>query len=358
MIQVLEVCESYGGGVKKHVDYLYKYLDKAKYQAYFLVSGARDNAIVPDGYIQEDALSAYKNPLMILKSIVTISHLVRRKHIQLIHAHSTIAAVLVYLFTFFSKQKVTLVYTPHAYLSEKKLAPLKKRIILFVEQLYIKRYDCVINVSNQERQHALSHHLSGPEKQIVIKNGIVSETAPYTRKNIKHVVNIARCDKQKNPFEFIEIANKLKMVNDLDFTFVGGGELLEDCRRRVQRMKLTKVQFVGFSEDVKKWLKEADLFLSTSLYEGLPFSVIEAEAAGLPILLSNVVGHKELYKDNGHLYESGEAADAASWIKKVRSDTDLLEQYSLNSMHVFDEEYTLGTMIDKIENVYSGGIHR
>ncbi|ASX21140.1 glycosyltransferase [Lactiplantibacillus plantarum] len=356
MIRVLEVCESYGGGVKKHVDYLHKYLDRDEYRSFFLVSGARNNADVPDAYIRNDSLSKYKNPIMILKSLITIARLVNKYNIQVIHAHSTIAAVLVYLFSVLTTKRLILVYTPHAYLSEKNLSPLKKKILIVIERMYIQKYNYVINVSQQEKEHAVQCRLSSVEKQLVIKNGILSETVPRVRCQVKHVINIARCDEQKNPFEFIRIANKLEKIDDLSFTFVGDGELLNDCREYVKRLGLTNINFVGFSKNVVDWLQNADLFLSTSLYEGLPFSVIEAEAAGLPVLLTDVVGHNELYRNNGFLYKLNDVASAAEWINSVRMHTELIKEYSQNSVKVYQENYTLNKMIREIENVYSGGI--
>lgn len=355
MIHVLEVCESYGGGVKKHVDYLDKYLNTSKIQMTFLVSGARDNADVPDDYIQYDELSSYRNPLAVIKSVYKILKLVRQNKVDVIHAHSTIAAVLVFFFRLFFWRKLVLIYTPHAYLSEKKTGRVKSKIVVLIEKMYMSVYDKVINVSYQERQHALEHKLTTTRKQIVIRNGIESQSKPVVKRRLEHVVNIARCDRQKNPFEFIRIAQRLRNVLDLDFTFVGDGKLLDACRKEVQNLKLTNIKFVGFSHDVDKWLKMGDVFLSTSLYEGLPFSVIEAEAAGLPVLLTNVVGHQELYRDNGFLYELGDVDGAADWIEQMKKHTKRVSYFSRQSIAIYMERFQISKMVEGVEKTYEEG---
>ena len=75
--------------------------------------------------------------------------------------------------------------------------------------------------------------------------------------------------------------------------FIGTGPLEEQMKQMVIEKKLTEyVQFMGVRSDVPNLLKQMDLFLFPSIYEGLPLSVVEAEATGLPCVLSDTISRE------------------------------------------------------------------
>jgi len=84
------------------------------------------------------------------------------------------------------------------------------------------------------------------------------------------------------------------------FLFAGEGPLEADLKARAERLGVAKsVRFLGFRRDVPELLAASDVFVLPSLSEGLPVSVIEASAAGLPVVATDVGGTHEVVEDDG-----------------------------------------------------------
>ncbi|KJW11648.1 hypothetical protein VC81_12690 [Levilactobacillus spicheri] len=164
-----------------------------------------------------------------------------------------------------------------------------------------------------------------------------------------NILNVARCDYQKNPEKFIKIADIVtNSLPNVHFTWIGDGPDLEKCRNLVKSLNLTdQVKFEGYSECVEKYLKNADIFLSTSRYEGLPFSVLEALSCGLPLLLTNIIGHNSLIDHNGFFLISEK--EIIFQIEYILSHRKKLSERSLTLYH---KNYSVEGMIFGIEKVY------
>lgn len=99
--------------------------------------------------------------------------------------------------------------------------------------------------------------------------------------------HVGRFSKQKNHKKLIEIYSEFTKLNPSSvLVLVGDGELRTEIEEDVRKMGL-KVLFVGLSEEVNKWLQVFDVFVMPSLFEGLPLVLIEAQAAGLPCVISD-----------------------------------------------------------------------
>lgn len=103
--------------------------------------------------------------------------------------------------------------------------------------------------------------------------------------------NVARFKKQKNHEFLIDIFAEIhKMNQNTVLILVGQGELEENMKEKVAKLGLDDcVEFLGARNDVPTLLKDFDVFLLPSLFEGLPLVGIEAQAAGLPMITSNTV---------------------------------------------------------------------
>lgn len=113
---------------------------------------------------------------------------------------------------------------------------------------------------------------------------------------------MARVESQKNPQLFNNIAHKAYSDRkDIAFIWIEDGSL----KNKVQQNSSDNTYFLNFSEKNSNYLSEFDGYISTSDYEGLPYSPLEALQEGIPVLLSDVVGHDEIVEDgvNGKLYK-------------------------------------------------------
>jgi glycosyltransferase involved in cell wall biosynthesis len=109
---------------------------------------------------------------------------------------------------------------------------------------------------------------------------------------------IGRLTEQKDPFTIIKAVSLLKNKFDISLIFIGNGELMNDVKSLSFELGLSNVLFIGHDENPLKWLAYCDLFILTSLYEGLPGALIEAMAAGVPCIATDIPGNRELIINN------------------------------------------------------------
>lgn len=147
------------------------------------------------------------------------------------------------------------------------------------------------------------------------------------------VINVGRLEPQKNHkmlVDAFEIAiQKLPFSNLL---IVGDGPLRDVVQNYIISKGLKeRITLVGRVENVEDYLAGADVFVLSSDYEGLPLSILEAMAAGLPIVSTDVGGVKDIVTNNGILTKKGDAAELAQAIVHLGLSKELKEQLGTNS---------------------------
>ena len=155
--------------------------------------------------------------------------------------------------------------------------------------------------------------LFGRRPFTVLKNGVLLDSYEYKeeiRSNMRKTLNIKQDDivlghvglfnEQKNQKYFVEIMKSLADSNETyRLLFVGVGEKMEEVQSLVTDCKLTdKVIFAGQTDRVSDYLQAMDVFVMPSLYEGLPVAAVEAQAAGLPCVLSESISRETAMGDD------------------------------------------------------------
>jgi glycosyltransferase involved in cell wall biosynthesis len=133
-------------------------------------------------------------------------------------------------------------------------------------------------------------------------------------------ITVARMVKVKNIAETIRAFANNNLADDV-LLVVGGGPELEPLKRQYGDMR--NVRFTGQQNHVEEWLKASDVFISSSISEGLPTSVIEAMAMGLPVVLSDIPQHCELFELSagiGAVYKLYDVADLTEKLSQATAD--------------------------------------
>jgi glycosyltransferase involved in cell wall biosynthesis len=134
------------------------------------------------------------------------------------------------------------------------------------------------------------------------------------------IVSVARLEPQKNPLLLIEAFARACAGHLL---MAGGGSLLEAARQRVTQLGIAgRVHFLGVRSDVPELLSACDIFALSSDWEGNPLSVMEAMAAGLPVVATSVGGVPELLDDGaaGVLVPRGDVGALAGALESLVLD--------------------------------------
>ena len=206
-------------------------------------------------------------------------------------------------------------------------------------KLFIGKNNCIINNSTKEMLRIKIN-----EKKYNLKIGI--------NNNNKNIISICRLVDQKNIFEIFNIADKLKIYN---FIVLGDGYLLEKAKIYLKNNDINNVFLLGNQTDIFKYLYASDLFLSTSLYEGHPISILEAMSIGLPIVASKVTGNVDTIRNDisGFFYKLGDIKQASQLIEKIMKNNALKLQLSNNSFFTHRKLFTTSKMKNSYISLYN-----
>lgn len=152
------------------------------------------------------------------------------------------------------------------------------------------------------------------------------------RKNFTFV-NVGRLYEVKNQILLVKTFEKiLEDQSDTDLFILGDGPLREELETYLKEHKLTQHIFMeGNVENVEQYLAEADAFVLSSNYEGLPLVILEAMASGLPIVSTDVGGVKDVVTDNGLLVEPHSIEKLASAMMQIKANAEMRKDFSERS---------------------------
>lgn len=164
--------------------------------------------------------------------------------------------------------------------------------------------------------------------------------------------NVGRFTKQKNQKRLLDIyANVLTKEPNAYLLLCGDGPLKEELTSYVHKLGIeNKVIFIGNVPNVNEYLQALDLFLLPSLFEGLPVSVVEAQAAGLPCLCSDEVTNEVAITDGTYFLPLSLPSEfwADKCIKLLKTPRDRINDYEM----VNRSNFTINHLVSSITEVY------
>ena len=268
-----------------------------------------------------------------LKAFFELKKILKRYQYDVLHLHSSKAGVLGQFIRKNSKGN-TVVYTPNAAsFLRTDISKRKKTLYKWIEQTIHQNNTVIVSSCNSE----LEAYEKLGIKTRKIKNGVTLAENQKSLAKENAVFNVAFCGKitiQKNPRLFNEIASYYKNDPSISFTWIGDGELKE-----VLTSKNIKITGWCSKEEVYEALSKADVYLSTSSWEGLSLATIEALSFGLPLVLNKCAGNLDVVTTgvNGYLFETKEKA--IDYIEFLRFHNKKLKQLSENSVEIYQRHY-------------------
>lgn len=190
-----------------------------------------------------------------------------------------------------------------------------------------------------------------------ICNGI--DTNYYKPCKIEHngirFINVGRLQSQKNQSLLIKAFAQIhKMFPNTSLEIIGEGELRPELEDMVDRLNIhNSVVMQGISSEILKKLNESDIYVSTSDFEGLPVSVLEAMACGLPVVATKAGGIIDIVRQgyNGFLVEVGDMEGLVEAMTKLVLDTELRSKLGNNS-RTLSLEYDIKSCAQKYQSLY------
>ena len=169
---------------------------------------------------------------------------------------------------------------------------------------------------------------------------------------------VARLIREKGVHEFIEVARRLKKEK-VFFVLVGEpdpGNPSSLAQSEIERLNKERIVLLpGFQEDVRPWLAAADIYVLPSYREGLPMSVLEAMAMGLPVVTTDVPGCRETVEKgvNGFLVPPREVEALEKAIRTLVEDVELRRRMGEASRRKAEEEFSLEQVVRAYLELYN-----
>ena len=332
--KLLYIVESFGGGVFTYLVDLANNLSVN----YDIVIAYGIRKQTPENYreyfkpeirmIQVKNFGRSVNPVHDLRAFSEIRHICEQVQPDIIHLHSSKAGVLGRFA--FDGRKIPIFYTPHGYSflmqDENRI---KRTLYKCIEKVSAMRTCVTISCSKGEHEETLAL----TQNAVYVNNGINIAHLNHTLSKLhqvegqkEHAVfTLGRICYQKNPELFNQIALQFPKIR---FIWIGDGEL---------RSSLTadNIEVTGWLERHKALEKaqEADMFMLTSLWEGLPISLLEAMYMKKICIVSNVIGNKDVIRNGYNGFVCQNVQDFCQAIKSVlSSDTQELTQHAYHDI--------------------------
>ena len=348
-MKIVHVVECFAGGVFSFLSNLTNELDKEKY---IIIYGTnRDNIPLnfKEQFPKDTQFIPWKNagrslnPIKDIKALWELYTILKKiDNIDVIHLHSSKAGFLGRVVSFLLGKSNKTIYTPHA-ISFLRLdvSPKKRKIFIWMEKFASFFGGKIVACSKSEKE-AIEEQ--GIKNVTFINNGIKPlqvEKKVNTSDKIT-IISVGRLSIQKNPKLFNDIALEFINNSNVQFIWCGDGELKSE-------LTSPNIKCTGWIErkELENYLANADIYLSTSLWEGLPLSVLEAMSIGLPVVLSDCVGNRDLVENKNFLYQDKQKA--IKIISHYIKNRKLLMKESLKSKEIFNRNFKLENM----SNLYS-----
>ncbi|WP_279117836.1 glycosyltransferase [Fusobacterium varium] len=351
-MKILHVIECFSGGV---YDFVRDFIDETPNYNYTILYGKRENLKenFEDDFREDTNFILWKNAkreisirndFLALKELL---NLLKKEKFDIIHLHSSKAGFLGRVAARVCNQQNKVIYTTHGIsFLRKDISNRKLQIYIFLEKIGSLCGGKTIACSKSEAEFIQSKGIKCNYIDNGIKLGNKESGVPKKENEKLKIVTVGRITIQKNPELFHKIAENFIKNKNIEFIWIGDGELKEQLSSK-------NIKITGWldQKEVHQQLIEADVYLSTASWEGLSLAVLQAMENYLPLLLSDCVGNIDLVKEdyNGFLFKTKE--EAIEKIKFLIKDKEKIEKLGVNSYLLLRKEFNIQNMVGKYKKL-------
>lgn len=371
MIRIAQVLEATTGGMRRHLRLLTQHLDQERFALEAVVSIRRDPRFLEDvERIKAQGLPVHILPMVReirpaadLRALLQLWRLLRRARYDIVHTHSAKAGFLGRLAARWAGVPVVL-YTPHAF---PFMMTSGRSFYAWLERLMAPYTTRFIAVSQGERAAGLAAGVGRPEQYVVIENGIdlaALRAEPRTDRrsqwglSAEEVVigTAGRLVGQKGFCYLIAaVPRVLAAVPQAHFVIVGSGELEERLRQQAQQAGVAhRVHLVGWQEEICSCYEAFDLFVLPSLWEGCPYTLLEAMGCGRAVVVTRVAGCSDIVREGetGLLVPPAQPEALAEALIALAQDPSRRQEMGERGRQVVERRYSLERFITEMETLY------
>ncbi|OVE79800.1 hypothetical protein BVY01_01490 [bacterium I07] len=246
--------------------------------------------------------------------------------------------------------------------------PVLRTMLISLERMLSKKSSAVICVSRTDRDRGLENRLFNPETVHVIRNGVAAAgkeriDSDDLRRELSIgpecpvIINVARLHRQKAQHTLIKaFARVIEKIPEARLMFVGDGPLRSSLEKQTAELNLSQqVRFLGMKRQIQDYLAISDLFVLSSLWEGLPLSLLEAMSVGKPAVCTESDGISEIITsgDDGILVPVEDSESMSEAIVYLLTNTAEAEKMGQRAKVKIQKQFDVHRMISETRALYT-----
>lgn len=304
------------------------------------------------------------NPFIDTICFIQLFLLFRSRKFDVVHLNSSKAGVVGSVAAWFARSPC-IVYTAHGFVFNEQLPPIVKRFYIFVERFSSFFRGLIITVSEFDHRTALQYGIAPKQKLRTIWNGIDVTHDTYVERqkarayllgdtgvnlNDKFVIGCVANFYANKGLSYLITAMKsvVEKYPHAVLLIVGDGSLRPDLEKLIINSGLSQHVFlIGYRKDPEQHLKAFDLLVSSSLKEGLSYTILEAARARVPIIATIVGGTPEIIYDHIHgiLVPPRNTESLSEAIGVAIKDPQTLKTYAIQAHERVTKEFDVEKMV-------------
>lgn len=309
-----------------------------------------------------------------LVALWKLRRLMQAGHFTIVHTHSSKAGVLGRIAARLAKVPI-IVHTVHGWSFHDHMSPTVRAIYIFLERFAASFTDAIIVVTHRDIDKGLQQRIGRSNQYRLIRSAIpLNEFDPDTvdraearrslgiPPDVPVLGNVGRFSAQKNPLDWVLVAGRVaRSLPECRFLLVGDGPLRSQVENLIEKEGIAeRTVLTGIRRDVAQMMIAMDVFLLTSLWEGLPRVIPQAMRMRLPVVANEVNGAAEviLPGKTGYLCHTRDINEMAVLCLELLNHP---ERRCAMGKHGYDfatQEFDIQKMVTQIANLYEELLHQ
>lgn len=323
--------------------------------------------------IQQSPFKLIKN----FKALRQVSKYIKQENISVIYAHTPVGGVIGRLAKVFDRS-LTTIYLPHGYHFLKGSSWSSWMMYYPVEKLLSYLTNLTITINRED--YNVTRKRMNKKLDVELINGVGvnihhKNIKPNIRKEdeVFNITHVAELNENKNQMCLLRalklIADRAKTNNDIPVFktyFIGEGKNLDNLEKYVEDHDLSQyVEFLGYINNVKDYLRVSHCAISCSKREGLPVNLIESLSYGIPIVATNCRGNRDVVQNgiNGYITKFNDEKELANKIISIMLESDeYIENFYENNImksNIYSVEVVnkqLSTILKRVLKIDNEGV--
>ena len=302
----------------------------------------------------------------IVKAIFRFRRILQKNHIEILHTHGSLVGMIGRIAALLAGTPFV-VHQIHGFHHHQNMSRSARWFSKTSEKIAALWTNALLFQNASDLSLCAETGIAPTEKLHLIRNGVNLQNfhnQPPQHNEIPIIICVARFERVKNHTMLLRAA-KILFDEGVDFRLelVGDGPLRAEYIEWVSKNNLeSKVKFLGYREDTPSLTAAADICVLVSLKEGIPRAIMEASAAGKPIVATNVIGNRDAVRDGetGFLVELGDSPQLAQFLLLLLKNGDRrLKMGKLGrqkAIEHFDEIKVANRILTVYDNLMCGNI--